>query len=182
MNPTLLQALALQNSGQAEPAADLFVALLKQEPGEAIASYSLGVIRCAQANWAEALRCLSQAISTAPGFAQAHFARSSVNEQLGDIPAALADAERAFLLDASLPGAQGIIDRLRGQLQAPAPTSAPQAEPKPPAGTTASASAEAGLPSAAPSPVLALPQDLLALMGRAEHFVRQGQPETALAE
>jgi predicted O-linked N-acetylglucosamine transferase (SPINDLY family) len=111
---SLLQhALHCQAHGQHEQAIEGFLTVLKSEPNNVVAWYSLASLYHARGEAAKALQAADQAIQFNAGFAPSYLARSIILSGLGRLQEALADAEKAHNLDAGLNGALDQLSRLQ---------------------------------------------------------------------
>ena len=102
----LIEALALQQQGFAKQAMALLLEVLKSDPGNLAALYSLGALEDNAGNHAAGLGYISRAISSRPDFAQAYLARSVIHLHLGKPQEALSDVDQALRLQSDLASAQ----------------------------------------------------------------------------
>ncbi len=105
VNTHLARGVDLQRQGRAKEAELEFLRVLKSDPNNAAALYSLAAICENNSRLAEALRYISRAIQASPRFAQAILAKSIILLRLGRLSDSLAEAELALSIDSSLPGA-----------------------------------------------------------------------------
>ena len=101
----LSQALALQANGQHAEASSLFLRLLKQQPGNVVALYSMLVIESSARNYPAAMSYANRAVAANPKFAPSLLARSMIQMSLGKPTEALKDVDEALRLQPDLAGA-----------------------------------------------------------------------------
>ncbi|NBQ40168.1 MAG: hypothetical protein EBU34_10445 [Alphaproteobacteria bacterium] len=103
---SLLQhALHCQAHGQHDQAIEAFSTLLKSEPNNVVAWYSLSSLFHARGETQRALETINQAIALNAGFAPSLLARSIILTGFGRLQEALVDVQQAIRLDAGLNGA-----------------------------------------------------------------------------
>ena len=98
MSDLLIKAIQLQESGDIDGATALFHEILQQEPGNAAALYSLGVIWLRRGKPGEALVCAEVGVQSAPAFAPMWFLRGTAQQGLGQVEAALLSYDEAVKL------------------------------------------------------------------------------------
>jgi tetratricopeptide (TPR) repeat protein len=128
----LNEAINFQNKGDNKKAVFLFLQVLKSQPTNTLALYSLAAIESNTGNNAVALTYANRAIASNQNFAQAYLARSTILLKLGKLDEALADVDMALALDADLAGARvhkEIVEEAKksGSLSVPA-VAGPSAE------------------------------------------------------
>ena len=102
----LEKALALQTAGELDAAQSLFGKVLKSEPKNAVALYSLAAIESGRKNFDKALKHIQPVTLSHPNFAQAHLAKSVILFNLSKYDDALKAAQKAIHLEPSLPNAR----------------------------------------------------------------------------
>jgi predicted O-linked N-acetylglucosamine transferase (SPINDLY family) len=106
----LEQAIALQNAGDAKKASALFLQVLKAQPDNIFALYSLAAIESNLGNDATAINYANRAVTLNPQFAPSRFARSVILSKLGQFEEALTEVDAALALGPDLSGAQAHKD------------------------------------------------------------------------
>ena len=81
----LAQAIELQNKGEPKKAATLFLQVLKSQPDNIFALYSLAAIESNGGNDVAALNYANRAVAANQNFAQARHARSVILYKLGKL-------------------------------------------------------------------------------------------------
>jgi tetratricopeptide (TPR) repeat protein len=109
----LEKALALQNAGELDAAQTLFSTVLKTEPKNAVALYSLAAIESGRKNFDAALKYIQPVTVSHPNFAQAHLAKSVILFNLGKYDDALKAIQRAIHLEPSLPNAKEHLETVK---------------------------------------------------------------------
>jgi protein O-GlcNAc transferase len=109
----LEKALALQNAGELDAAQTLFSTVLKTEPKNAVALYSLAAIESGRKNFDAALKYIQPVTVSQPNFAQAHLAKSVILFNLGKYDDALKAVQRAIHLEPSLPNAKEHLETVK---------------------------------------------------------------------
>ena len=99
INERLTQAIELQGSGQIQQAAEIFRAILQEEPANGAALYSLAVIALNGGQATEALALTQVGVQAAPAFPGMWLAQGSALQGLGRLEEALASMDRALQLD-----------------------------------------------------------------------------------
>ena len=102
---SLASGITLQQQGKLKEAEVQFLRVLREDPNNAAALYSLAAICENKARLPEALRYISRATRVSPNFAQALLAKSIILLRLGRPTEALQEVESAMAIDPSLPGA-----------------------------------------------------------------------------
>ena len=146
LQTTLDKAVALQRAGELDQAEQLFKQVLKTEPQNAAALYSLAALASGRSQYEQALAYIEPVVASNPSFALGHLAHSVILFNLGQLGKAFKVAEKAVQLDANLPNAQAHLDTVKvamGVLSAQAP--------------------------AAAAPVAAFNNQAIALQGQGEH-------------
>ncbi len=98
-------ALAQQAAGQSAEASSNFLQVLKVQPGNVVALYSMLVIESSAGRYVAAMAYANRAVAANSGFAPTYLARSMLHVQLGNLAEALADADLALRLQPDLAGA-----------------------------------------------------------------------------
>jgi tetratricopeptide (TPR) repeat protein len=106
----LEEAIALQSAGDTKKASALFLQVLKAQPDNVFALYSLAAIESNAGNQKVAINYANRAASLNPGFAQVRLARSVILYKLGQFQEALSEVEHALQLQPDLLGAQAHKD------------------------------------------------------------------------
>ena len=109
----LEKALAMQNAGETDAAQSLFAKVLKAEPRNAVALYSLAAIESGKLNFDKALKFIQPVTVSHPNFAQAHLAKSVILFNLGKFDDAYKAALKAIHLEPSLPTAQEHLETVK---------------------------------------------------------------------
>ena len=109
----LEKALALQNAGELDSAQSLFSNVLRAEPKNAVALYSLAAIESGRKNFDKALKHIQPVTISHPNFAQAHLAKSVILFNLGKFDEALKSAQKAIHLEPSLPNAKEHLETVK---------------------------------------------------------------------
>ena len=109
----LEKALAMQNAGETDAAQSLFAKVLKAEPRNAVALYSLAAIESGKLNFDKALKFIQPVTVSHPNFAQAHLAKSVILFNLGKFDEAYKAALKAIHLEPSLPTAQEHLETVK---------------------------------------------------------------------
>ncbi len=108
---TLLEkALALQTAGELDAAETLFSTVLRSEPQNAAALYSLASIEAGRKNFDKALKHIQTVTLSHPKFAQAHLAKSVILFNLCKYDDALKAVQIAIHLEPSLPNARDQLE------------------------------------------------------------------------
>ena len=97
----LSEALEYQACGKLAEAKDKFSEVVRLEPNNTVAHYSLAAINASLGAHDRALDHIDEAIRINPTFAPSYLARSKINVLLERLPQAFGDAERALSLDPS---------------------------------------------------------------------------------
>lgn len=118
---TIEKALALQAKGSVNEAKKLFTKVVRSDPSNIAALYSLAVIHSNEGRHADALNLLSKVTELSPGFAQAWLTQSIVELRAGLLPQAKASAARALALMPSLSGLEEHIQQMQTLSMAQAP-------------------------------------------------------------
>ena len=122
---SLLQhALHCQAHGQHDQAIEAFSTLLKSEPNNVVAWYSLSSLFHARGETQRALETINQAIALNAGFAPSLLARSIILTGFGRLQEALVDVQQAIRLDAGLNGALDHLAMLKKAIPNQQPVSA----------------------------------------------------------
>jgi predicted O-linked N-acetylglucosamine transferase (SPINDLY family) len=121
----LIKAIELQNSGEAKKASVLFLQILKMQPDNFFALYSIAAIESNDGKNAAALSYANRAIAANKQFTQAYFARSMIYLKLGKTEEALADIDATLRIDANFPNAEEQRQILLAAASDPLPPSAP---------------------------------------------------------
>ena len=109
----LEKALALQSAGELSAAQTLFSIVLKSEPKNAVALYSLAAIESGRKNFDKALQHIHPVTLSHPNFAQAHLAKSVILFNLGKYNDALKAVHKAIHLEPSLPNAKEHLETIK---------------------------------------------------------------------
>ncbi len=109
----LEKALAMQNAGEIVAAQSLFAKVLKTEPRNAVALYSLAAIESGKSNFDKALKFIQPVTVSHPNFAQAHLAKSVILFNLGKFDDACKAAFKAINLEPTLPTAQEHLETVK---------------------------------------------------------------------
>ena len=109
----LEKALAMQNAGEIDAAQNLFAKVLKADPRNAVALYSLAAIESGKSNFDKALKFIQPVTVSHPNFAQAHLAKSVILFNLGKFDDAYKAALKAIHLEPSLPTAQEHLETVK---------------------------------------------------------------------
>ena len=131
-NPTqakLAQAIDLQNKGEPKKATTLFLQVLKSQPDNIFALYSLAAIESNAGNHSAALNFASRAVTVNPNFAQALLARSVILYKLGRLDEAVQDVDKALILDPSFEAAKAHKEAINTAKTSGLPTAPPVAGP-----------------------------------------------------
>jgi predicted O-linked N-acetylglucosamine transferase (SPINDLY family) len=112
-NSQLEKALALQTAGELDAAQTLFSNVLKSEPKNAVALYSLAAIESGRKNFDKALKHIQPVTLSHPNFAQAHLAKSVILFNLGKYDEALKAVQKAIHLEPSLPNAKEHLETVK---------------------------------------------------------------------
>lgn len=107
------KALALQNAGEIDAAQDLFAMVLKTEPKNAVALYSLAAIESAKLNFDKAFTYIHPVTISHPNFAQAHLAKSVILFNLGNFDESYKAALKVIHLEPSLPSAKEHLETVK---------------------------------------------------------------------
>ena len=107
------KALALQNVGEVDSAQNIFEMILKTEPRNAVALYSLAAIESGKFNFDKALKFIQPVTISHPNFAQAHLAKSVILFNLGKFDESFKAALKAIHLEPSLPTAQEHLETVK---------------------------------------------------------------------
>jgi predicted O-linked N-acetylglucosamine transferase (SPINDLY family) len=99
VNDKLLKAINLQGEGKLEDAAKLFSQILKGDPKNGAALYSLSVISLNSGNHAEALRLSEFGVKVAPQFAPMWFVRGAALQAAGRKEEALKSYDESLKVD-----------------------------------------------------------------------------------
>lgn len=110
--PLLVQGIEAQARGENAQARELLERVLRLEPMNAAALYSLAVIESREGHPLQALTALDRALAARPDFVQALVARAQLRNQAGDAARALADARAALRLDPGATTAQELVRQL----------------------------------------------------------------------
>ena len=109
----LEKALALQTAGELDAAQTLFSNVLRSEPKNAVALYSLAAIESGRKNFDKALKHIQPVTLSHPNFAQAHLAKSVILFNLGKYDDALKAVQKAIHLEPSLPNAKEHLETVK---------------------------------------------------------------------
>ena len=109
----LEKALALQTAGELDAAQTLFSSVLRAEPKNAVALYSLAAIESGRKNFDKALKHIQPVTLSHPNFAQAHLAKSVILFNLGKYDDALKAVQKAIHLEPSLPNAREHLETVK---------------------------------------------------------------------
>ena len=109
----LEKALALQTAGELDAAQTLFMSVLRAEPKNAVALYSLAAIESGRKNFDKALKHIQPVTLSHPNFAQAHLAKSVILFNLGKYDDALRAVQKAIHLEPSLPNAKEHLETVK---------------------------------------------------------------------
>lgn len=101
----LAKAIDLQNKGEVQKASALFLQILKLQPKNVFALYSLAAIESNAGNNGIAIRYADKAVDANPNFAQARMARSVILYKLGELEKSLVEIDLAIKLQGDLAGA-----------------------------------------------------------------------------
>ncbi len=112
-NSQLEKALALQTAGELDAAQTLFSNVLRAEPKNAVALYSLAAIESGRKNFDKALKHIQPVTLSHPNFAQAHLAKSVILFNLGKYDDALKAVQKAIHLEPSLPNAKEHLETVK---------------------------------------------------------------------
>ena len=112
-NSQLEKALALQTAGELGAAQTLFSNVLRSEPKNAVALYSLAAIESGRKNFDKALKHIQPVTLSHPNFAQAHLAKSVILFNLGKYDEALKAVQKAIHLEPSLPNAKEHLETVK---------------------------------------------------------------------
>jgi len=112
-NSQLEKALALQTAGELDAAQTLFMSVLRAEPKNAVALYSLAAIESGRKNFDKALKHIQPVTLSHPNFAQAHLAKSVILFNLGKYDDALRAVQKAIHLEPSLPNAKEHLETVK---------------------------------------------------------------------
>ena len=112
-NSQLEKALALQTAGELDAAQTLFSNVLRSEPKNAVALYSLAAIESGRKNFDKALKHIQPVTLSHPNFAQAHLAKSVILFNLGKYDDALKAVQKAIHLEPSLPNAKEHLETVK---------------------------------------------------------------------
>jgi len=99
VNDKLLKAIGLQGEGKLEEATKLFFQVLKSDPNNGAALYSLSVIALNNGNPAEALRLSAQGVKAAPKFAPMRFVHGAALQAAGRKEEALKSYDESLEID-----------------------------------------------------------------------------------
>jgi len=109
----LEKALALQTAGELDAAQALFSTVLRSDPKNAVALYSLAAIESGRKNFDKALKHIQPVTLSHPNFAQAHLAKSVILFNLGKYDDALKAVQKAIHLEPSLPNAKEHLETVK---------------------------------------------------------------------
>lgn len=109
----ILQATKLQEAGKIDEAEMLFRKILKSNPLNFVALYSLGVIKYSKDDHEGALSCFLKAKKSNPMFAPLHFNIGLVHLKLGNIQETNSCLNKALELDSSYEPAKKQLEMLR---------------------------------------------------------------------
>jgi protein O-GlcNAc transferase len=112
-NSQLEKALAQQNAGELDAAHTLFSNVLRSDPKNAVALYSLTAIESGRKNFDKALKHIHPVTLSHPNFAQAHLAKSVILFNLGKFDDALKAVQKAIHLEPSLPNAKEHLETVK---------------------------------------------------------------------
>ena len=96
------QAVALQQSGEMEASADLYLRVLELEPKNPVANYSMAAIESGRGHYSLALNFIKPVLVTNPKFALGHLAFSIILFNLGELEKSRVAAETALSLEPTL--------------------------------------------------------------------------------
>jgi predicted O-linked N-acetylglucosamine transferase (SPINDLY family) len=105
LGPALQTAIKFHQEKRLSEAKELFLLVLKRQPSNVIALYSLAAIESSLANYAKAIEYANRSIRCKGDFAPSYFARSVINFHLGDLKQALADLDEAIKIEPTTTGA-----------------------------------------------------------------------------
>ena len=111
-----MEGLDAQNKGNFDLAKNKFHEVLKTDPKNFAALYSLVVIEINLSNFKEALVLANKAVQANNKFTQAYYARALAHYQLGDIASALKDIDKTLELDAKFQAAIELKEQLKALL------------------------------------------------------------------
>lgn len=92
----LIKAIELQNQGEIAAAGSLFIEILDQDPNNAAALYSLGLIALNSGDKILALQLTKRGIEAAPQFAPLHYLHGSILQAMGNREDALKSFDAAL--------------------------------------------------------------------------------------
>jgi predicted O-linked N-acetylglucosamine transferase (SPINDLY family) len=98
INDKLIEAITLQNQGNALDAVRVFNDVLAHDPNNAAALYSLALIAHQSGNNDAALEMIGRGVAAAPGYAPMHFVHGAILQALGRKEDALAAYDEALRL------------------------------------------------------------------------------------
>jgi protein O-GlcNAc transferase len=107
------KALVLQNAGEIDSAKNIFDMVLKTEPRNAVALYSMAAIESSKLNFDNAFRFIQLVTISHPNFAQAHLAKSIILFNLGKFEESYKAALKAIHLEPSLPTAKEHLETVK---------------------------------------------------------------------
>jgi len=103
----------MQTAGELDAAQTLFMSVLRAEPKNAVALYSLAAIESGRKNFDKALKHIQPVTLSHPNFAQAHLAKSVILFNLGKYDDALKAVQKAIHLEPSLPNAKEHLETVK---------------------------------------------------------------------
>ena len=103
----------MQTAGELDAAQTLFMSVLRAEPKNAVALYSLAAIESGRKNFDKALKHIQPVTLSHPNFAQAHLAKSVILFNLGKYDDALRAVQKAIHLEPSLPNAKEHLETVK---------------------------------------------------------------------
>ena len=109
----LMEGLDAQNKGNFTLAKKTFHDVLKSDPNNFAALYSLVVIEINLSNFKDALILANKAVQANSKFTQAYYARALAHYQLGDITNALKDIDKTLELDSKFQAAVELKEQLK---------------------------------------------------------------------
>lgn len=101
------KAAALHKEGRLPEASELYKRVLKLNPGDADATYGMGIVAWTMGDLPTAVRLLRIVIARAPGFAEAHYNLGCMLQNLRDPVGAMAEYHAALSLDPTMAMAWG---------------------------------------------------------------------------
>ena len=179
----LAKAIDLQNKGDVQKAIALFLQVLKLQPKNVFALYSLAAIDSNAGNDTNAIKYADKAIAANPNFPQARMARSVILYKLGNYEKSLEEINLAIKLQNDLPGALAHKQAVEGAISSGGPTNSQLNGPTSPDNLKALELQNQGKYEEAESVFMEVlktqPDDFVALYSLGVIASRQGEPEKA---